>query len=143
MEEDEEDADSHTHAHARTHMSNPPTPDFPGSSSDASFQPRLNIVSPLFTIAEGMLRLLAPCSSMTDGNVNVLAESVLKGQVWSDERTLRCLSLEWTSVTRQEEKKKENQFHYRLIHLKFFSFYALQFSPRPAAPLKVRSRIRR
>lgn len=77
MEEDEEDADSHTRTH--THVSNPPTPDFPGSSSDASFQLRLNIVSPLFTIAKGMLRLLAPCSYMTDGNVNVLAERVLKG----------------------------------------------------------------
>lgn len=67
MEEDEEDADSHTRTH--THEQPPlPTADFPGSSSDASFQLILNIVSPLFTIAKGMLRLLAPCSYMADGN---------------------------------------------------------------------------
>lgn len=38
--------------------------------------------------------------------------------------------------------EKENQFHFWLIHLKFFSFCALQFSLRPVARLKVCSRIR-
>lgn len=57
-----------THTHAHTHTSNPPTADFPGSTSDASFQLRLSIVSPLFTITKG--------------------------------------SLEWTSVTRYEKKRK-------------------------------------